>query len=201
MRMSDMDKTLGPDDGARLDLTGKLLIAMPAMSDPRFVRAVVFICAHSPDGAMGLIINKPVPDLRLRSLLDQIGVAAAGTVADVAVHYGGPVEHARGFVLHSGEYRSRITTLPVAEDYAMTATIDVLEDMGAARGPRQAIVALGYAGWGPGQLESEIAQNGWLTVDAAPDLVFDVPDGAKWDAALRRLGVDALVLSSAAGRA
>ena len=189
----------GPED--RLDLTGKLLIAMPAMGDARFARSVVFLCAHSQEGAMGLIINKPAADLSLRSLLEQVGITVAPDLADRPVHFGGPVEHARGFVLHSGDYRSRITTLPVSEAFGMTATVDVLEDMGAGHGPARAIVALGYAGWGPGQLEREIAQNGWLTVDAAPDLVFGTPDAGKWEAALRRLGVDALALSSAAGRA
>lgn len=196
-----MDEPSGPGGATRLDLTGKLLIAMPAMGDPRFVRAVVFLCAHSAEGAMGLIINKPVPDLRLRTLLEQIGVTAGAAVREAAVRYGGPVEHARGFVLHSGEYRSRVTTLEVSEAFGMTATVDVLEDIGAGHGPARAIVALGYAGWGPGQLEGEIAQNGWLTVDATPELVFELPDGHKWEAALKRLGVDALALSSAAGRA
>ena len=202
--MSDTDpsstgRPLGQAD--RLDLTGKLLIAMPAMGDVRFARAVVLICAHSEDGAMGLIINKPVADLSLRGLLDQVGITMSPGLHDRPVHFGGPVEHARGFVMHSGDYRSRITTLPVAEMFGMTATVDVLEDMGAGHGPDRAIVALGYAGWGPGQLEGELAQNGWLTVDATPDLVFGTPDAGKWEAALRRLGVDALALSSAAGRA
>ena len=202
--MSDTDpsstgRPLGQAD--RLDLTGKLLIAMPAMGDVRFARAVVLICAHSEDGAMGLIINKPVADLSLRGLLDQVGITMSPGLHDRPVHFGGPVEHARGFVLHSGDYRSRITTLPVAEMFGMAAPVDVLEDMGAGHGPDRAIVALGYAGWGPGQLEGELAQNGWLTVDATPDLVFGTPDAGKWEAALRRLGVDALALSSAAGRA
>jgi putative transcriptional regulator len=189
------------DPGDRLDLTGKLLIAMPAMGDARFVRAVVFICAHSEDGAMGLIINKPVADLRLRGVLEQVGVTVAPGVPERPVHFGGPVETARGFVLHSGDYRSRVTTLPVTDQFGMTATVDVLEDIGAGHGPVLSIVALGYAGWGAGQLEAELAQNGWLTVDATPDLVFGVPDAGKWEAALRGLGVDALALSSAAGRA
>lgn len=189
------------DQGDRLDLTGKVLIAMPAMGDARFARAVVFICAHSADGAMGLIINKPVADLSLRGLLEQVGITVAAGISDRPVYFGGPVEHARGFVLHSGEYQSRITTLSVTELFGMTATVDVLEDMGAGHGPARAMVALGYAGWGPGQLEGELAQNGWLTVDATLDLVFGTPDGGKWEAALRRLGVDALALSSSAGRA
>jgi len=185
----------------RLDLTGKVLIAMPAMEDPRFARSVVFMCAHSAEGAMGLIVNKPASDLSLRGLLDQVSISTSPAMADRPVHFGGPVEHARGFVLHSGEYNSRVTTLQVSEPFGMTATVDVLEDLAAGAGPDRAIVALGYAGWGPGQLEAEIAQNGWLTGDATSDLVFATPDAAKWDAALRGLGIDALALSSAAGRA
>lgn len=150
---------------------------------------------------MGLIINKPATDLSLRGLLQQVSVDVVPDLADRPVHFGGPVEHARGFVLHSGEYQSRVTTLPLAGPFGMTATVDVLEDLGAGHGPDRSIVALGYAGWGPGQLEGEIAQNGWLTVDATPDLVFGTPDTGKWEAALRCLGVDALALSSAAGRA
>ena len=195
------DKDAPPQGQDRLDLTGKLLIAMPAMSDPRFARAVVFICAHSAEGAMGLIINKPATDLNLRGLLEQVSIAVTPRLEDRPVHFGGPVEHARGFVLHSGEYQSRVTTLPLAGPFGMTATADVLEDLAAGHGPHRAIVALGYAGWGPGQLEGEIGQNGWLTVDATSDLVFGTPDAAKWEAALRCLGVDALSLSSSAGRA
>ncbi len=189
------------DSDDRLDLTGKLLIAMPGMRDARFARAVVFLCAHSEDGAMGLMINKPVTELRLHALLAQVEMHVAPGVADGPVHFGGPVEHARGFVLHSGDYRARATSLPVTEQFGMTATMDVLEDLAAGHGPARAIVALGYAGWGAGQLEAEIAQNGWLTVDASPELVFTTPDAGKWEAALRKLGVDALALSPAAGRA
>lgn len=185
----------------RLDLTGKLLVAMPAMSDQRFARAVVFLCAHSQDGAMGLIVNKPVADLGLHMLMEQVAVKVAPGAEDRPVYFGGPVETARGFVLHTGEYQSRVTTLPVSPDFGMTATLDVLEDLAAGHGPSRAVVALGYAGWGAGQLEAEIAQNGWLTVDATPELVFSTPDAGKWEAALRGLGIEALALSSAAGRA
>jgi putative transcriptional regulator len=200
--MNDADPPQSPQRPQdRLNLTGKLLIAMPAMGDPRFARSVVFICAHSEDGAMGLIVNKPASDLRLRGLLDQVSISMTADMADRPVHYGGPVENARGFVLHSGEYRSRVTTLQVSPPFGMTATVDVLQDLAAGHGPDRAIVALGYAGWGPGQLEAEIAQNGWLTGDATSDLVFATPDASKWEAALRGLGIDALALSSAAGRA
>lgn len=184
-----------------MDLTGKLLIAMPGMGDPRFEHSVVFMCAHSDEGAMGLIINKPTSDLRLKDLVEQLELAGDGGVRDMAVHFGGPVEHGRGFVLHSGEYVSAISTLRVTQQFGMTATLDILEDLAAGRGPRQAIMALGYAGWGPGQLESEILANGWLTTEADAGLVFDTADPAKWEAALRTLGVDALSLSATAGRA
>ncbi|RBI77029.1 YqgE/AlgH family protein [Roseovarius sp. TE539] len=184
-----------------LDLTGKLLIAMPGMGDPRFGNAVVFVCAHSPDGAMGLIVNKPSTDLTLRELLEQLSLERGPGARELPVHFGGPVEHARGFVLHGGDYSSAISTLEVNETFAMTATLDILEEMAAGRGPARALVALGYAGWGPGQLEAEIAQNGWLTADASPDLVFDRPDRDKWEAALSAIGVSALALSADGGRA
>ena len=184
-----------------LDLTGKLLIAMPGMGDPRFGHAVVFVCAHSEDGAMGLIVNKPSGDLTLRDLLEQLSLERGPDARQLPVHFGGPVEHARGFVLHGADYSSAISTLEVNGAFGMTATLDILEEMAAGRGPAQAIVALGYAGWGPGQLEAEIAQNGWLTADASPDLVFGAPDMDKWEAALSVIGVSALALSADGGRA
>lgn len=187
------------------DLTGKLLIAMPGMGDPRFERSVVFLCAHSEEGAMGLIVNKPADDLTLAELLEQLKIGS-GDPSDAApargkVHFGGPVEHARGFVLHSLDYTSSESTLRVGEDYGMTATLDILEDIASGRGPDRSIMALGYAGWGPGQLEDEIAQNGWLTGDPTPEIVFDRDDGLKWAAALNALGVDPVLLSGSAGRA
>ena len=184
-----------------MDLTGKLLIAMPGMGDPRFAHSVVLLCAHSPDGAMGLIINKPTSDLRLRDLLEQLSIAPTGQTRNLPVHFGGPVEHGRGFVLHDRGYQSTLTSLEVNDDFAMTATLDILEDLARGTGPDRALLALGYAGWGPGQLESELAQNGWLTCDADVELVFDTPNPAKWEAALTRLGISSLMLSSDAGRA
>lgn len=184
-----------------MDLTGHLLIAMPGMGDPRFAKSVVFICAHSSEGAMGLIINKPNTDLTFQGLLGQLDMTVDLDQQDRAIYFGGPVEHGRGFVLHSPEFQSAISTLDIGDDFAMTATLDILEELGAGRGPLRAITALGYAGWGPGQLEGEISQNGWLTCEASPDLVFDVADDDKWSAALKVLGVDALVLSASAGHA
>ncbi|WP_397543640.1 YqgE/AlgH family protein [Roseovarius salis] len=184
-----------------MDLNGKLLIAMPEMGDPRFAYSVIFICAHSEEGSMGLVVNKPTDDVRLSDLLDQLEISKSEDMRDLPVHFGGPVEHGRGFVLHDYGYHSSISTLDVTDAFAMTATLDILEDLAQGRGPGQAIIALGYAGWGPGQIESEIAQNAWLTCDADPALVFDTADAEKWEAALKKLGISALTLSGAAGRA
>lgn len=184
-----------------MDLTGKLLIAMPGMMDPRFAHSVVFLCAHSAEGAMGLVVNKPTGELRLRDLLDQLSIATGQDARDLPVHFGGPVEHGRGFVLHERGYNSAISTLNVCADFAMTATLDILEDMAEGRGPAHVVVALGYAGWGPGQLEGEIARNGWLICDADLELVFGTDDPDKWKAALKKLGVDAVALSADSGRA
>lgn len=184
-----------------MNLSGKLLIAMPGMGDPRFDHSVVFICAHSDDGAMGLIVNKPARDLSFDELQEQLGISRTDRSREIRVHFGGPVEHARGFVLHSADYGGEGTTLQVDESFGMTATLDILEAIAQGRGPSDSILALGYAGWGPGQLEGEILNNGWLTCDAKPDLVFSDQDDSKWTRALKTLGVDPLTLSAAAGRA
>ncbi len=184
-----------------IDLNGKVMIAMPEMGDPRFAYSVIFMCAYSAEGAMGLVINKPTDDLRLSNLLEQLDISQGEDARDLPVHFGGPVEHGRGFVLHDHGYHSSLSTLDVTEDFAMTATLDILEDLSQGRGPGHAIIALGYAGWGPGQLEGEIAQNAWLICEADHELVFDTPDALKWEAALKKLGVSALTLSAEAGRA
>lgn len=184
-----------------LDLSGKLLIAMPGMADPRFAASVVFMCAHSPDGSMGLIINKPTEDMKLSELLEQLSIELDPGVHDFDVHFGGPVEHGRGFVLHSSDYASSISTMAVGDDFGMTATLDILEDIAKGEGPKSAVMALGYSGWGPGQLEGEIAQNGWLTCDASAELVFVAKAADKWTAALKSIGIDALMLSAEAGHA
>lgn len=182
-------------------LNGQLLIAMPGMGDPRFEKSVVFMCAHSEDGALGLIVNKPSPELEFSALLQQFDIDVAPPNRNIRVHFGGPVEHGRGFVLHTGDYQSSEATLKVDDSFGMTATLDVLEDIARGTGPNSALLALGYSGWGPGQLEDEILQNGWLTCDASPELVFGANDDGKWEAALKTLGVDALTLSATAGRA
>lgn len=184
-----------------LNLTGKLLVAMPGMGDPRFDHSVIYLTAHSDEGAMGLMVNKPAPEMKLSDVLDKLIEGADTIDRSLGVHIGGPVETGRGFVLHSGEYRSAIETLRVDDDFAMTATLDILEDIASGDGPDKALLTLGYAGWGPGQLEGEISQNGWLTCDADAGLVFDLADSKKWSAALQSIGIDPLGLSAAAGRA
>ena len=185
----------------RMDLSGKLLVAMPGMGDPRFEHSVILLCAHSAEGAMGLIINKPVPDLSFGSLLDQLNIPRAPQGRDIVVHFGGPVERGRGFVLHSSDYTSGQATMKIAGGFGMTATLDVVEAMARGDGPTSALLALGYSGWGPGQLEAEIARNDWLTADAAQGLIFSANNRGKWGDALRGIGVDPLSLSPTAGRA
>lgn len=189
------------EDAPKLDLTGKILIAMPGMGDPRFAHSVVYLCAHSDDGAMGLIVNKTMGKMTFSDLLEQLSISETAESRHLPLHFGGPVEGGRGFVLHSAEYRSQISTLPVDDFFSMTATQDVLEEMAAGDGPDKALMALGYSGWGPGQLESEIAENGWLICDAGFELVFDLADDKKWEAALNTLGIDPLLLSASAGHA
>ncbi len=198
---SSLARIMDSSRSKSLDLTGQLLIAMPGMGDPRFEHSVVFMCAHSEEGAMGLIINKPAEDVVLRDVLDQLEIAPENTVGEMPVYFGGPVEMARGFVLHSPDYTSRLQTLEVAGEFAMSATIDILEDIAKGEGPRDAMIMLGYSGWGPGQLEGEIGQNGWLTCKAEPDLVFGCNAANKWVTALERIGVDPIGLSSTAGHA
>lgn len=185
-----------------MDLNGKLLIAMPDMGDPRFEHSVVFLCSHGDDGAMGLIVNKPAADVQLADLLKQLEIKPDRPErGQMPVHFGGPVETARGFVLHSADYDANLHSMKVDETFSMTATMDILEDIATGNGPERALLMLGYAGWGPGQLESEIAMNGWLTTEADADLVFARSDESKWEAALKTLGVDPLTLSASAGRA
>lgn len=184
------------------DLTGKLLIAMPGMEDPRFAGSVIFLCVHSPDQSMGLIVNKPMNEVTFVELMEQLDIAKRGTPPNVPVCFGGPVEMRRGFVLHSPDYAPRgEEALRVDHRFAMTGTLDILEDIAAGRGPMRSLLALGYAGWGEGQLEAEIARNDWLTADATPELVFDHKMARKWDAGVQSLGINPLMLSSEAGHA
>lgn len=184
-----------------MHLTGKFLVAMPGMGDPRFDKSVILICAHSDEGAMGIIINKRVEEVSFSGLLEHLNIPRAPEGRDIAVHFGGPVERGRGFVLHSRDYRGGAATMKIEGGYGMTATLDVLEALARGDGPHKALLALGYSGWGPGQLESEIARNDWLTSDADAGLVFAEDDAAKWTGALRGMGIDPLTLSATAGRA
>jgi putative transcriptional regulator len=183
-------------------LTGQLLIAMPQMTDPRFEHSVVFMCAHSADGAMGLVVNKLVSSLSFTDLLRQMELEVSAGELDrrIQVHFGGPVESARGFVLHSTDYSSD-ATLKVDDDFAMTATVDVLRSIAQGGGPKKAMLALGYAGWAPGQLDSEIQNNGWLHVEADQELVFGREHEEKWRRAVAKVGVDPSLLSSESGHA
>ncbi|HET7085243.1 MAG TPA: YqgE/AlgH family protein [Rhizomicrobium sp.] len=181
-------------------LTGQLLVAMPQMSDPFFDHSVVYLCAHGEEtGAMGLVVNKTIDALSLDELYAQLKIEPVAR-SNRPVHFGGPVAAGQGFVLHSADYRDE-GTLAIGEEFAMTATLDILRAQSKGEGPRQGLVALGYAGWGPGQLESEIQANGWLVVDADPALVFETEDGSKWQRALAKLGVSPEMLSGESGRA
>ncbi len=189
------------DQGARDGyLTGQLLIAMPNMRDPRFARSVIYVCAHNADGAMGLVVNRLIGSVTFPDLLEQLGIEGGTACEEIRVHFGGPVESGRGFVLHSGDYRHD-STLQVDEEMALTATVDILTDIAQGRGPRCSLLALGYAGWGPGQLDSEIQANGWLNVAADETLVFDDELESKWERAIGKLGIDVSLLSGEAGHA
>jgi putative transcriptional regulator len=183
-------------------LTGQLLIAMPQMEDPRFARAVVYLFAHSEeDGAMGIIINKTIEDLTADQIYAELKLAPAATpLPPQPVHFGGPVQPGLGFVLHGADYREAATA-DVGDGFALTTTLDILRAMSRGEGPRQRILALGYAGWAPAQLEAEIQANGWLLVAADTKLVFDPDDGSKWSHALAKLGVKPEMLSGGMGRA
>jgi putative transcriptional regulator len=187
-------------------LDGKFLIAMPGMSDERFDRSVIFMCAHGPSGAMGLIINKAAPLMYFADLVEKLelnpvdgGFGIAEEILRKPVLYGGPVEQFRGFVLHSTEYFSAEHSLPICPEVALTATVDVLRDIAGGTGPRNAMLALGYSGWGPGQLEDEIQRNGWLHCDADLDLLFSDDMAGKYERAMAKLGIDPAMLSGEAG--
>ncbi len=191
-----------------MSLEGQLLIAMPGLRDGPFARAVVYLCAHREDGAMGIIVNQHSPDIRFAELLVQLKIVdepetirLPPQAQAVKVLRGGPVDTGRGFVLHSGDYRGAETTVPISAGICLTATLDILRAIAKGGGPQKAVLALGYAGWGEGQLEGEMLANGWLNCDPDPSIIFDEDDASKYDRALARLGVNAAMLSSVAGRA
>jgi putative transcriptional regulator len=183
-------------------LNGRLLIAMPGIGDPRFERAVVLMCAHDSEHAMGLTLNHPIDGLTVADILERLGLKPETPMADEPVLMGGPVDRERGFVLHTDDYMSRGSSLLVCEGLAWTATREVLQAIGdPLKRPRRSILALGYAGWGAGQLEREIQDNVWLTCEPDESLVFDPDHDMKWVRALAKLGVSAGSLSSQSGRA
>jgi putative transcriptional regulator len=189
-------------------LDGHMLIAMPGIGDPRFERTVIFLCVHSADGAMGLVVNKATEQLTFPELLQRLDllpqderIELPPQVLSMKVQIGGPVESGRGFVLHTSDYHATDSTLPIDESIGLTATLDVLRAIAAGAGPRQALLALGYAGWGPGQLEREIHQNGWLHCETDETLLFDTDLDAKYELALRKLGIDPSMLTSYSGHA
>ena len=188
-------------------LEGQLLVAMPLMTDKRFSRSVIYLCAHSEEGAMGLIVNQRSPHISFTDLLHKLNILPGGEeeisndILGMSVHLGGPVDTGRGFVLHSGDYFADDSTVSIGDGICLTATVDILKSIAAGDGPDRSILALGYAGWSPGQLESEIQANGWLNCPADPDLVFETEIDEKYDSALSRIGVTMAHLVNDAGHA
>jgi putative transcriptional regulator len=194
-------------EGSRY-LDGQLLIAMPVMGDPRFERSVIYLCAHSAEGAMGIIVNRPAGSIDFPGLLVQLDIIKKSeqiklpeNAETLKVLKGGPVETGRGFVLHSSDFFIQDATLRIDEEICLTATVDILKAIAKGSGPKHAILALGYAGWAAGQLESEIQDNGWLHCDADPDLIFGGDVEEKYSRALRKIGIDPGMLSNEAGHA
>ncbi len=190
-------------------LDGQLLVAMPLMSDKRFARSVIYMCAHSDEGAMGLIINQRATHITAPDLLERLGIdtrtgdddEVSNDILSLSIQVGGPVETGRGFVLHSGDYFSEDSTLTIESGICLTATIDILKAIAGGTGPDKALLALGYSGWSPGQLESEIQANGWLSCPADPELVFGTDLDAKYARAMAKLGINLSHLVSDAGHA
>lgn len=191
---------VGDHDGGEGYLTGQLLVAMPSMRDPRFAQTVVFMCAHTAESAMGIVINRPLEGLTFESLLEQLKVGPTPPARRIRMHAGGPVETGKGFVLHTADWVQE-GSLRIDDRFALTSSIDVLKAFARGEGPRHGILALGYAGWGAGQLDEELLQNAWLSVPAEEEFVFAEDLGAMWRGALSSLKVDPLLLSGAAGRA
>lgn len=198
----------GAKSAGRGYLDGQMLIAMPSMRDERFARSLIYVCAHSSEGAMGIVVNQPAPNIRFSELLVQLEVIPAAELIQlppragvIKVLKGGPVETGRGFMLHSADFFIENSTLPIDEGICLTATLDILKAIARGKGPQSAVLALGYAGWAPGQLESEIQENGWLHCSADPELIFGPDIDGKYGRALRKIGIDPGMLSNAAGHA
>jgi putative transcriptional regulator len=181
-------------------LTGKFLVAMPGMQDPRFEDTILYVCGHDATGAMGLVVNKLIDSISFRSLLDQLDIEIEGQIPIVPVHFGGPIEMGRGFVLHTTDYKND-SSVKITDDVTLTATIDILKDIARNKGPKYYLMALGYTGWSPGQLEAEIKKNGWLEIDGDVEILFKVPMESKRSKALVKLGIDPAMLSDVSGHA
>jgi len=190
----------GSTDGSAESLQGKLLIAMPTIGDPRFDRSVIYLCEHSPKQAMGLVINRPTDAVRFSELLEQFDIATENPDESIQIHTGGPLETSRGFVLHSADY-VQVNSLVISETVALTANVEILRAIAERHGPRYSLLALGYAGWGPGQLERELKSNGWLHIEADEELVFCTEPSQKWLRAMAKLGIDLSLLSGDMGHA
>ena len=181
-------------------VTGQLLIAMPGMRDERFAKSVIYMCAHSEEGAMGLVLNQRLDSLTFAELISQLELDEKHLSRDVPVHFGGPVESGRGFVLHTSDYQQD-ATLEVVNGVALTATVEILKAIAQGKGPQKSLLDLGYAGWGPGQLDMEIRANGWLQVPSDSEIIFDIEPDTKWERAIQRLGIDPRMLSDDVGHA
>jgi putative transcriptional regulator len=195
--MSRKPKAVIVDD---VFLTGQILIAMPKMSDPRFSQSVIFLCAHTPDGAMGIILNRPLTKPNFADLLKQLEIEPSPPSREIRLCTGGPVDHNRGFVLHSPDWMTE-GSLDVDGRHVLTASLDILKAIAEGGGPQKCLLALGYAGWGPGQLDDEILQNAWLNAPADDRILFDTDNGSKWQRAMAKLRIDPAMLSGEAGRA
>lgn len=192
------DDRTGPESSGYM--TGQLLIAMPQMRDPRFQRSVIYMCVHNEQCAMGLVVNRLVNSLSFPDLLQQLNIDADNLQQTIRVHFGGPVESGRGFVLHSDEFRESGTTI-VPGGLALTATIDILKAIAQGQGPRRSMLALGYAGWGPKQLDDELQANAWLSAPADEDIVFDGELDSKWERAMQKIGITTAMLTGLSGDA
>jgi putative transcriptional regulator len=186
--------------GDQESLTNHLLIAMPSLEDERFHESVIYVCGHDTQGAMGLIINKPITAMNFGDLVTQLNFSEPVHKKETPIYYGGPVEMGRGFVLHSADYQSKLT-VNLCDAFAITASLEILQEVAKGRGPQEKVLALGYAGWSQGQLEKEIMANSWLTLKASPDLVFHSPSATLWDQALSCLGINRHNMALHAGHA
>lgn len=198
--MAPGGRLLGGESLSETSLTGQVLIAMPNLEDPRFAQSVIYVCAHTDEGAMGIVINRPLAQPSFEDLLKQLDVAPVPPARTIRLCSGGPVDNARGFVLHSADWTGE-GSLRVNEEMALTASLDVLKAIAEGGGPRRGLLALGYSGWGPGQLDQEMQQNAWLSAPADAALLFEGSPDTTWRRALATLKIDPVLLSGAAGHA